>query len=642
MVSEIDAMVKLEGCTDSDNGIIIKLSNILEGDIFYLFKLNNSLLKLPYIVEVIRYPNSDVHQSSIYEDLINLKKLEDNIKNYILAIKLKFKSAWINLDDHSIKFSNEGFFIISTPEDSLKNVHEQGESSIFAFPPTITETPLNNDEPLQIVESKTPGIEASNSSSVNNSSKEDAQSDVTQDKMSLSEGNESSRGKKRPSSGESSYFKKIKNGYDQFLEYDNETSIENLSDELKSWITKNKFFSDRYEILYTTTSSDKDSENKSIIIRFYNKLLLNMTDSQTILFVNKELANSPEHYAKNPRITSILIMVLTRIEGNSFLLNIYKKIKPNKYYILAKSIIGEFQFKYKVIRGKDYLAIQQKKSNFNYNIDSYYVIGELSLKEKQDLWLRKKLVEIKTPGIEASNSSSVNNFSKEDTQSDVTQDKMSLSGDNEPLRGKKRPSSGESSGYKKIKNGYAQFLEYDNETSIENLSDELKSWITKNKFFSDRYEILYTTTSSDKDSENKSIIIRFYNKLLLNMTDSQTILFVNKELANSPEHYAKNPRITSILIMVLTRIEGNSFLLNIYKKIKPNKYYILAKSIIGEFQFKYKVIRGKDYLAIQQKKSNFNYNIDSYYVIGELSLKEKQDLWLRKMNDAMDLLPKPR
>ena len=183
-----------------------------------------------------------------------------------------------------------------------------------------------------------------------------------------------------------------------------EHNLANLSPELQKIIKEYGNFNEHepYDILYTTNKFDQKSSRKFDL----NKVLNILMKGKSLILLNKSFIDYPNNIINQPR--EIFFMVLTKIDDSQYKLINYHLSDLNA--ILDETLIvyiGNVNFYYEQIINEIKYCLIINKDYFN--IDDFYVIGELSIKNN-------KLVSSNSSDTQLTTSSSSNSKIKHSIQ----------------------------------------------------------------------------------------------------------------------------------------------------------------------------------------------------------------------------------
>ena len=371
-------VVKFEECIQySDQTSLVILSNILDSSKKYKLNLNLQLIPNKNELAEFTYYNrgtpkfvTGVENKGIAdEDKKVIEKLGSHLKNYMASLIYKFDLNFLIIDHKSIVAHEDKLFSDYISDQSNKSQQIYIIKIIdksFIMDNGGVEVKLFEDKP------------SSSDSRAENHSSSESSNDSDQDSDSSSENSEEMqyKGGKRPrlavdhpkgkrlgsenSSSESS------NDSDQDSDSSSENSEEmvhsekfqNSWSELDLWIHNNVNSKQQYSILYTIKVPSESSD-----LQFCNELLRNLKVHHTIVLVNK---STPKN---NP-------LIITITKNNSYdTLKIYKKSKKNIIF-LHSTINGEISFAYRSYLNGKKLSVTKGKTR--YNVENFYIIGELS------------------------------------------------------------------------------------------------------------------------------------------------------------------------------------------------------------------------------------------------------------------------
>ena len=158
------------------------------------------------------------------------------------------------------------------------------------------------------------------------------------------------------------------------------------------------------------------------------------------------------------------------------------------------------------------------------------------------------------------------------------------------------------------------------EHNLANLSPELQKIIKEYGNFNEHepYDILYTTNKFDQKSSRKFDL----NKVLNILMKGKSLILLNKSFIDYPNNIINQTR--EIFFMVLTKIDDSQYKLINYHLSDLNSILDETPIVyIGNVTFYYKqIINEIKYCLIITNQDYFN--IDDFYVIGELSIKNNK------------------
>ena len=166
------------------------------------------------------------------------------------------------------------------------------------------------------------------------------------------------------------------------------------------------------------------------------------------------------------------------------------------------------------------------------------------------------------------------------------------------------------------------------ELTVEQLPVYVKNFLIKHGNYNGEHGILFSTNMAEnKDSKELGENIDF-NKIISNLKTSQTLIFINKSRLN----YLINQKTSSNnFFIVITKLSDGKSNVEFFKD--DSKSY---NKFTQKINFSYKKAHGNEYFALVVPDLKHYYNVENFYVVGELSIKMNIENTSLTLDDQLD------